>query len=531
MRGSTAAAEQPNTSRRRVATMALAGSLATLIALTAPVAAATKSNGGVRSKGSTSTPPQVSITSPAGGSTVAGTVTVSGSASASAGVASVTVKVDSGSSITATGTTSWSTSLDTATLADGTHTITATATDSGSLTASASVTVTVHNAAGSSTFSSGGFTVADSPVTNTSTTDSLVLVDHGAEAAWGTVSATLYRGAYTWKYYLQLRDGNTGATSSVALPGATSSTVGNYAHAAFNGLGDFWIFGGGGPVTALEWTLSGSPLPTSATLAGSNAWGDSDSRAGGLVRLSSGGLVCLWHQQGSSGAPQGLGIAYRNPAGLWSTTYPLQFMPTASSKQAMAQNPSDGSVWVFNDPDAFAAIGAVHLSETSAGLRVDWTNATLIDDNSFGGNGPDPENPDLEAVPDPSTGTIALAYQSQQRYVFSTSPWVVGSYPVVDRIAADGTMTFVVLPTYVERVTTLGLVVQPGQTWLLYRPVDPATDTFSTLDVSRYANGAWTGPATLGTAGDPYEVVDFAAAAPEFDAVLSDGRLHRFRVS
>jgi hypothetical protein len=92
-------------------------------------------------------PPSVSITQPANGSTVSGTVAVAGTAAAQgdASISQVQVSVDNGALQTATGTTSWSASIDTTSLTNGTHTITATATDSNNVTATASITINVSN--------------------------------------------------------------------------------------------------------------------------------------------------------------------------------------------------------------------------------------------------------------------------------------------------------------------------------------------------------------------------------------------------
>jgi hypothetical protein len=91
--------------------------------------------------------PSVSITQPADGSTVSGSLTVAGTAAAqgSASISQVQVSVDGGAPQTATGTMSWSAIIDTTQLANGTHTITATATDSNNMTASNSITVNVGN--------------------------------------------------------------------------------------------------------------------------------------------------------------------------------------------------------------------------------------------------------------------------------------------------------------------------------------------------------------------------------------------------
>lgn len=90
------------------------------------------------------TPPAVSITSPASGATVSGTTTVSASASDNVGVSGVQFFVD-GSPLGAEDTAApYSTSWDSTTVAEGSHSLTAAARDAaGNRTTSAPVTVTV----------------------------------------------------------------------------------------------------------------------------------------------------------------------------------------------------------------------------------------------------------------------------------------------------------------------------------------------------------------------------------------------------
>ena len=96
---------------------------------------------------SSASSPAVSITQPASGSTVSGTITVSGTAQAqgSAGVAQVEVSVDNGTSQLATGTSSWTATIDTTALTNGAHTITARATDTNGSVGTAGLAVTVNN--------------------------------------------------------------------------------------------------------------------------------------------------------------------------------------------------------------------------------------------------------------------------------------------------------------------------------------------------------------------------------------------------
>jgi len=92
------------------------------------------------------TAPTVSVNNPAGGQTVAGTVTVSAAASDDVGVAGVQLKLD-GQPLGSEGTAApYSATWDTTSSANGTHTLTAVARDAaGNVTTSAPVTVTVFN--------------------------------------------------------------------------------------------------------------------------------------------------------------------------------------------------------------------------------------------------------------------------------------------------------------------------------------------------------------------------------------------------
>src|SRR6185295_8399336 len=92
------------------------------------------------------TPPTVSITSPASGATVSGTISVTATASDDRGVAGVQFQLDGvngGAEDTAA---PYSVSWDTTTAGNGSHTITAVARDAaGNRTTSTPVTVTVAN--------------------------------------------------------------------------------------------------------------------------------------------------------------------------------------------------------------------------------------------------------------------------------------------------------------------------------------------------------------------------------------------------
>lgn len=93
-----------------------------------------------------SVPPAVSITSPANGQTVSGTVTISATASDSSGVAGVQFKVDGNNLGTEDNSGPYSASLDTTTLSSGSHIISAVARDYYNNSATASITVYASNA-------------------------------------------------------------------------------------------------------------------------------------------------------------------------------------------------------------------------------------------------------------------------------------------------------------------------------------------------------------------------------------------------
>ena len=93
------------------------------------------------------TPPSTSITSPASGATVSGTVSITASASDNVGVTKVEFYVDGGLQSSDT-TSPYSASWDTTTVANGSHTLTSTAYDAaGNSATSTAVTVTVSNVA------------------------------------------------------------------------------------------------------------------------------------------------------------------------------------------------------------------------------------------------------------------------------------------------------------------------------------------------------------------------------------------------
>ncbi len=91
------------------------------------------------------TAPTVSITSPASGSSVSGTVNITVNASDNNKVASVSLNVDGGSEISSSNTAPFTNTWNSGTVANGSHTLNVTATDASGNKATSSIQVTVDN--------------------------------------------------------------------------------------------------------------------------------------------------------------------------------------------------------------------------------------------------------------------------------------------------------------------------------------------------------------------------------------------------
>jgi len=188
-------------------------------------------SGGPSSPPPDTTPPTVSITSPASGATVSGTTTLSASASDNVGVVGVQFLVDGSNAGSEDTSSPYSVSWNTATVANGSHTLTAVARDAaGNRTTSAPVTVTVSNATSSTRFEESSATLAPaaswSGVTSTSTGVTLsgdfavIAPDAGATATF-TFSGT----GVSWIGFKCERCG----IARVHLDGAVVATVDTYA--------------------------------------------------------------------------------------------------------------------------------------------------------------------------------------------------------------------------------------------------------------------------------------------------------------
>ena len=128
--------------RHRLCTTAAALSLMAAGVLTHP-SVAFAGHAGTPSKGRDTTPPVVSITTPASGATLHGSVNMAGLAIDDVAVASVYVGLDSSGWQAASGTTSWSATVTLSGVAAGGHTLSARATDASGNMATTSISVII----------------------------------------------------------------------------------------------------------------------------------------------------------------------------------------------------------------------------------------------------------------------------------------------------------------------------------------------------------------------------------------------------
>ncbi len=184
------------------------------------------------------TAPTVSLTAPANGATVTGTVTVSASASDDVGVAGVQFLLDGADLGAEDPTSPYSVSWNTATAVPGTHTLTARARDAaGNTTSSATITVTVPDTTAPTVSISappGGATVAGTVTVSASASDNVGVVgvqffvngaNLGAEdtsspyaASWDT--STYANGTHVLTAVARDAAGNTTTSAAVERDGA-----------------------------------------------------------------------------------------------------------------------------------------------------------------------------------------------------------------------------------------------------------------------------------------------------------------------
>src|SRR5579862_7270649 len=195
------------------------------------------------------TPPTVSMTAPANGATVSGTVAVSANASDNVAVANVQFQLDNVNVGTADTTSPYTYSWDTTKSTNGTHTLRAIATDtSNNSTTSASVSVTVNNAADT--------TPPSVPTGLAAVAASSSQINLNWTASTDNVGVTGYK---VFRGGVQIGTSTTNAYSDTGLTASTSYT---YTVSAYDAAGNTSAQSSGASATTLA-ASSGGSLPTS----------------------------------------------------------------------------------------------------------------------------------------------------------------------------------------------------------------------------------------------------------------------------
>jgi hypothetical protein len=177
------------------------------------------------------TPPAVSVTAPAAGSTVAGTVTVSANASDNVGVAGVQLRLDGAALGTEDAATPYSVAWDTRTVADGTHTLTAVARDAaGNTTTSGSISVTVSNSdttrpSVSLTTPAGGATLSGTVTVSASASDNVGVVGVQLKLDGAALGAEDTAAPYSVSWDTRTATDGTHTLTAVARDGAGNTTT------------------------------------------------------------------------------------------------------------------------------------------------------------------------------------------------------------------------------------------------------------------------------------------------------------------
>jgi poly(hydroxyalkanoate) depolymerase family esterase len=254
--------------------------------------------GGGGGGGGDATPPTVTLTAPAAGATVTGSISASANASDNVGVTRVDFLVDG--AVTGSDTTSpFSVTVDTTRLANGSHSFAARAFDAaGNSTPSASVTVTVQNAGGGGgthleTFSSGtgpdnpgwtlgGWTLSTKDATGTAGSRSITAT---AAPSFNTVTrmatwANLALGStsrLSYQRQLALSDANISASAGLSViindgtdhvvDSKTISGFTSYNETSFTARTSIDLSGFAGKTVTLKLVVTASDLSSTVTSA------------------------------------------------------------------------------------------------------------------------------------------------------------------------------------------------------------------------------------------------------------------------
>ena len=377
-------------------------------------------------------------------------------------------------------------------------------------------------------------------------------------ATYGMRTALLYQKLNNLSQpvpWIYVRDSSTGQTSHFLLhsypgyPQAESDYI-------LTSSTEIWALSSdtstGGHLLVSQYQLNGSP-PSSATLLSTKSLGDSHSYGQSLIRLQSGGLMVAWGEAGPSNDLT-TGFAYRSPTGIWAVHFPVTIANgglggnITLTRMPMAQHPADGSIWAFVKRDSYSNISALHFTEVTNDVNLDWVSLSYISTTKDGNNGPVLDLPYLAASPDPTRNAILLGYQAYAFQIVFIDP-LYGSLSnnmflkqapmTIAQVNADGSKTFIPSPDYTERTTLFGMsVLSDGTIWLAYQPINKQTYTWNGVYATKYESGVWSAPVLTGldynnynTAGGLGVSLVYQTDEPEVAFMTPDQQIHTLDLS
>ena len=269
----------------------------TLTAVAKDAAGNTTTSAGVKVtvNNTDTTPPTVSITSPANNATVNGTITVSATASDNVGVASVQLQVD-GANVGAADTSApYSFSWNTTSVSNASHTLTAVAKDAaGNTTTSASVKVTVNNGdttppTVSITSPSNNATVSGTVSVSANASDNVGVATVQFQVDGNNVGSADTTSPYNFSWNTTSYANGSHALTAIAKDAAGNSAVSSTVNVTVSNSSS----GGGGIPTTLGWfDVQGQQQANNCPPNNFGGWGyNFPAFCSGVVRAWSGGIA------------------------------------------------------------------------------------------------------------------------------------------------------------------------------------------------------------------------------------------------
>jgi hypothetical protein len=376
----------------------------------------------VTKPGADTTPPTVSITAPASGATVSGTVTVTATAADNVGVKNVQFKLNGANLGAADTAAPYSVSWNTGTLAPGTHTLTAVASDNaGNTTTSAPVTVTKAGGTGDTTPPTVSITAPASgaTVTGTVTVTATASDNVGVSSVQFKLDGANLNAADTAAPYSTSWNTSTATAGTHTLTAVATDAAGNSTTSAPITV---TVGGGGSGAQPVTWTAPVNVSVTGNTIT-KNAGCDGCFDAGAVSQqtVASGNVAVEFQVSAGSYVTVGLSTGNGGPAAE-EIKFGLRFYPGTPGIVEVRE--SGVYKWDYAN-----AAGAVHKVAVESGVVKYSMNGTLKYTSTLA--------PTYPMLLDASLGSAGSAVQNAMITAATTG----GSSPPADTTAPTVAIT------------------------------------------------------------------------------------------